>query len=140
MKSHKFILAAAAVLAFSFSQPEAKAQIFDFNKSLDCNWVDPIQSAYLANHLTYKSEDAELQKRVIEQYIKRQDPAKIYLLQADVDSIKSSMKNLFENLKKKDCKFIPAIQETVVKRAGERVEFVKSYLGNDFKFNNQSVG
>lgn len=136
MKSQKYLLAAAVALAFSFAQPEvAQAQIFDFNKSLDCNWVDPIQSAYLANHLTYKSEDAELQKRVVAQYIKRQDPAKIYLVQSDVDQIKSTMKNLFENLKKKDCKFIASVQETIVKRAAERVEFVKSYLGKDFKFN-----
>ncbi len=136
MKSQKYLLAAAAaVLALSYAQPEAHAQIFDFNKTLDCNWVDPIQSAYLANHLTYKSEDAELQKRVVEQYIKRQDPAKIYLVQSDVDQIKSTLKNLFESLKKKDCKFIASIQDTVLKRAGERVEFVKSYLGKDFKFN-----
>lgn len=135
MKSQKYFLAAAAVLAFAYSQPKAQAQIFDFNKTLDCNWVDPIQSAYLANHLTYKSEDAELQKRVIEQYIKRQDPAKIYLVQSDVAEIKGTLKNLFESLKKKDCKFIGTIQEMVLKRATERVEFVKTYLGKDFKFN-----
>lgn len=136
MKSQKYLIAAAAALALACSQPQAaRAQIFDFNKTLDCNWVDPIQSAYLANHLTYKNEDAELQKRVIEQYIKRQDPAKIYLVQSDVEQIRSSLKNLFETLKKKDCKFIGSIQETVLKRASERVEFVKSYLGKDFKFN-----
>lgn len=135
MKFQKKYFAAATVFISFLAMQPASAQIFDFNKTLDCNWVDPIQSAYLANHLTYKSEDAELQRRVIEQYIKRQDPAKIYLVQADVDQIKSSMKNLFSQLKKKDCKFINTVQDIIVQRAEDRVAFVKSYLGKDFKFN-----
>jgi len=115
--------------------PKLKAQMFSFNKSLDCNWVDPIQSAYLANHLVYKNKDSELQKRVVEQYIKRQDPSKIYLLSEDVEQIKVILKNVFDNVEKKDCKFINTVQEVVVKRATERTEFVKKYLNKDFKFN-----
>lgn len=114
---------------------QAQAQVFDFNKSLDCNWVDPIQSAFLANHLTYKNKDAALEARVIEQYIKRQDPAKIYLLQDDIAKIKTSMKSLFTALDKKDCKFINEVQNLVVQRMTERTEYVKKYLGKDFVFN-----
>ena len=56
------------------------AQRMEFVKSLDCNWVDPIQTGFLQNHLVTKQKDSALQARVIEQYIKRQDNAKIYLL------------------------------------------------------------
>ncbi len=115
-----------------------QAQVFDFNKSLDCNWVDPIQSAFLANHLTYKNKDAALEARVVEQYIKRQDPAKIYLLQDDIEKIKSSMKNLFTALDKKDCKFINEVQSLVVQRMTERTEYVKKFLGKDFIFNKET--
>lgn len=127
-----------AVAASALLAANGQAQILDYNKSLDCNWVDPIQSAYLANHLVYKNKDSELQKRVVEQYIKRQDPSKIYLLQADVDQLKSSMKNLFEQLEKKDCKVLNSTQDLVVKRATERTDFVKNYLGKDFKFNKET--
>ncbi len=114
------------------------SQVFDFNKSLDCNWVDPIQSAFLANHLTYKDKDSALEARVIEQYIKRQDAAKIYLLQEDVEKIKSSMKNLFTALDKKDCKFINEVQNLVIQRMTERTDYVKKFLGKDFVFNKET--
>lgn len=105
-----------------------------FRKSLDCSLIDQIQNYYLANHLVFKQKDAELQKRVVEQYIKRQDPAKIYFLETDVENIKSMMKNVFEQITKQDCKFTDEIQKLLVKRVTERNEFVKKLLGKDFKF------
>ena len=123
---------------FVIISQNGQSQVFDFNKSLDCNWVDPIQSAFLANHLTYKNKDTALEARVIEQYIKRQDAAKIYLLQEDIDKIKSSMKNLFTALDKKDCKFINEVQNLVILRMTERTDFVKKFLGKDFVFNKET--
>ena len=123
---------------FVIISQNGQSQVFDFNKSLDCNWVDPIQSAFLANHLTYKNKDTALEARVIEQYIKRQDAAKIYLLQEDIDKIKSSMKNLFTALDKKDCKFINEVQNLVILRMTERTDFVRKFLGKDFVFNKET--
>ncbi|OFZ31874.1 MAG: tail-specific protease [Bdellovibrionales bacterium RIFCSPHIGHO2_01_FULL_40_29] len=120
------------LLLLSFS---AHSQGLDFTRSLDCNWVDPIQTGFLQNHLVFKDKDKELQNRVIEQYIKRQDGAKIYLLESDVQAIKTMMKNVFSNVEKKDCKFVNEVQGLVVKRTEERSEFIKTLLGKDFKFN-----
>lgn len=103
--------------------------------SLDCVWVDPIQTGFLQNHLVFKKKDAELQNRVIEQYIKRQDGSKIYLLESDIADIKKIMKDVFEKVAKKECGFVNEIQAIVVKRSEERAEFVKKLLGKDFKFN-----
>lgn len=103
--------------------------------SLDCVWVDPIQTGFLQNHLVFKKKDAALQNRVIDQYIKRQDGAKIYLLESDIAEIKVIMKDVFEKLAKKECNFVNEIQAIVVKRSEERAEFVKKLLGKDFKFN-----
>ncbi|MBC7753419.1 MAG: PDZ domain-containing protein [Moraxellaceae bacterium] len=129
---------AVIVVVGCFQFEAVQAQMFDFNKSLDCNWVDPIQSAFLSNHLIYKEKDAELQKRVTEQFLKHLDPAKIYLLDSDVDGIKSKMKNVFELVAKKDCKFATESQELLIKRVGERTEYVKKALGKDFKFNKET--
>lgn len=46
-------------------------------------------------HVKYEGRSKELQDRVVEQYIKRQDPTKIYLLQSDVDNIKKMLSNIF---------------------------------------------
>lgn len=103
--------------------------------SLDCVWVDPIQTGFLQNHLVFKKKDTELQNRVIEQYIKRQDGAKIYLLESDVVEVKKIMKDVFEKLAKKECNFVNEVQAILVKRSEERVDFIKKLLGKDFKFN-----
>jgi carboxyl-terminal processing protease len=104
------------------------AQGIQFTKALDCNWIEPIQNGYLQNHLSYKKKDNELQDRIISQYLKKQDPAKIYLLEPDVTQIKSLMKNLFEDVARSDCKFLSEIQNLVTKRVKERVDFVISQL------------
>jgi carboxyl-terminal processing protease len=111
------------------------AQGYQVTKSLDCNWVDPIQTGFLQNHLVYKQKDKELQARVVDQYIKRQDGSKIYLLESDIASVKGMMKNVFDDVAKTDCKFLSEIQDLLVKRVEERTEFVKKALGKDFKFN-----
>ena len=123
-------LFASLVLASSM----ALAQGLNFSRTLDCNWVDPIQTGFLQNHLVFKQADKELQARVIEQYIKRQDAAKIYLLESDVAQIKTIMKDVFTNVAKKDCQFTTDVQALISKRTEERAEFVKKTLGKDFKF------
>lgn len=111
------------------------AQGVQFTKNLDCNWVDPIQTGYLQNHLVYKQKDSELQGRVIEQYVKRLDGAKIYLLADDVTRVKAMMKDIFDEVAKAECKFLNETQDLLVKRVEERTEQVKKILGKDFKFN-----
>lgn len=128
----KMFLAAFLISSISF------AQSLQFTKSLDCNWVDPIQTGFLQNHLVTKQKDKELQARVVDQYIKRQDGAKIYLLDGDVAQVKTVMKNVFEDVAKIDCNFLTEIQSLLVKRVEERTEFVKKLLGKDFKFNKET--
>lgn len=124
----------ALILASSVSL----AQAYQLTRSLDCNWVDPIQTGYLQNHLVFKQKDKEIQSRVVEQYIKRQDPAKLYLLESDIVQIRSIMKNVFDDVAKSDCKFIAEIQAILEKRMTERTDAVKKALGKDFKFNKET--
>ncbi|MBC7420117.1 MAG: PDZ domain-containing protein [Bdellovibrio sp.] len=128
----------SVVLLASLFSSMVFAQTLDFTKNLDCNWVDPIQTGYLQNHLVFKQKDSNLEGRVIEQYIKRQDPSKIYLLEEDIAKTKTIMKSVFEDIAKKDCKFTTEIQALLVKRVEERTVFVKKYLGKDFKFNKET--
>ena len=82
----------------------------DSKGGLECEVVTHIENAYLANHLTVNVRDKKLEERVIEQYIKRIDPAKVYLLASDVEVIKGLMKNVFDKTKKADCTFLTEVQ------------------------------
>lgn len=109
----------------------AVAQLKD---GLECRYLPVIEQGFLANHVKYANHDAELATRVTEQYLKRLDPSKIYLTQADVDVIKKSMSNVFEKTKNRDCSFLDEAQKLVLDRVKDRDAFAKKYLGKDFKF------
>lgn len=109
----------------------ASAQL---KEGLDCRYLTVIEQGFLANHVKYSTRDAELQTRVVEQYLKRLDPSKIYLTQADVDQIRKLAGNVFDKTKNKNCEFLDQIQKIVLEKFKERAEFAKNYLGKDFKF------
>ncbi len=140
----QIIISTIIAVAISLISTTSEAQLSSqpspqmVRKTLDCEFVDQIQLYYLANHLVYKQKDAELQKRVTEQYLKHQDGAKIYLLQSDVSNIQAMMKDVFKNVEKKDCKFTTEIQAILVKRVSERTENVKKILDKSFKFNKET--
>ncbi len=128
----KVLIAVVSItVLLSVYSKNSEAQLM--KKTLSCDLVDQIQSAYLSTHLVFNKKDDELEKRVIEQYIKRNDPGKIYFLESDVATIRSWMKDLFGKLAKEDCKFMNEIQTLIEKRISERTEFVKNSLGKDFK-------
>lgn len=103
-------------------------------EDLECRYVSVIEQGFLGNHVKYSGRDAELATRVTEQYLKRLDPSKIYLTQADVDSIKKSMTNVFERTKNRDCVFLNEAQKLILARVNDRATFAKTYLGKGFKF------
>ncbi|HEY1078738.1 MAG TPA: S41 family peptidase [Bdellovibrio sp.] len=107
-------------------------------EGLECRYLTVIEQGFLANHVKYTNRDAELQTRVIEQYLKRLDPSKIYLTSADVEQIKKLAGNVFEKTKNRDCAFLDQSQKIVVARVNDRAEFVKKYLGKDFKFDEKT--
>ena len=60
------------------------------------------------------------------------------MLESDVDAVKAKMKNVFETVAKKDCKFATESQDLLVKRVTERTDYIKKALGKDFKFNKET--
>lgn len=122
----------AASLAVS---SQAAAQL---KEGLECRYLTVIEQGFLANHVKYSNRDAELQTRVVEQYLKRLDPSKIYLTQDDVDQIKKISGNVFEKTKNRDCSFLDQTQKIVLARVQDRATYAKKYLGKDFKFDEKT--
>lgn len=102
---------------------------------LGCENVRRIQDKFFDQHIHFKSANAEVEKRAIEQYVKRLDSAKLYLRQADVDAIKTKMTGLFKALNNENCTSLAFAYDTLIKRVEERVAFAKKTLSaKDFKF------
>ncbi|NUN06734.1 MAG: carboxy terminal-processing peptidase [Bdellovibrio sp.] len=125
------LIIAGSLAVSSFASAQLK-------EGLECRYLTVIEQGFLANHVKYTNRDAELQTRVIEQYLKRLDPSKIYLTAADVEQIKKLSGNVFEKTKNRDCAFLDQSQKIVIERVKDRAEFVKKYLGKDFKFDEKT--
>lgn len=108
--------------------------VAQLKEGLECRYLTVIEQGFLANHVKYSNRDAELQTRVLDQYLKRLDPSKIYLTKADVDQINKMAGNVFEKTKNRDCSFLDQAQKLVLERVQDRAAFAKKYLGKDFKF------
>jgi carboxyl-terminal processing protease len=122
------------ILALTFALP-ARAQLFGQSRqTLDCRFVFPIQQAYLSQHVNFSDFNKELESRTIEQYVKRIDPTKIYLLEDDIKEIKKILSDIFTKVKAKDCSPLNRVQAIINTRAKERAEFAKSFLGDTYNF------
>ncbi|MGZ3771029.1 MAG: S41 family peptidase [Bdellovibrio sp.] len=119
--------------ALLLSSVEVLAQLKD---SLECRYIPIIEQLFLQNHVKYSNLDADLQTRVLNQYLKQLDSLKLFLTQADVDQIKEIAGNVFEKIENKDCSFLKQAQKILLNRVQDRAEFAKKVLGKDFKFNN----
>lgn len=124
------IAAVLAQLLFSFS---ALAQQ---SLELGCPHLYPIQMKYLEKHINYAKESPNLESRTIDQFIKRMDGSKLYLIESDEKAIKKMMAGIFDKVKKNDCSGIEKANTYFVKKVKERVDYAKKYLtAKTFKFN-----
>ncbi len=128
----KSILRGAALTALIFTSPLVA---FEAQADLKCEYLKSIVDTIMKEHLLFDSYNANIENRSIDQYIKSLDPAKIYLLEADVKSLKKSLTGIYKKLDKRDCKVLDETQKLIVKRVEERAAFAESYLGKSFKFN-----
>lgn len=115
--------------------PLAAAQL---KEGLECRYLHVIENGFLQNHVKYSNRDKELQSRVVDQYIKRLDPSKIYLTQGDVDQIKKLTQDVFAKIEKRDCTALDEIQKILLARVQDRVNFAKNFLGKTFKFDEKT--
>lgn len=104
---------------------------------LQCRYLSVIEQGFLQQHIKYANRDAALQERVVDQYMKRIDPTKVYLLKADVDKIKGMLANIFDKTKAKDCTALDEVQKLLLTRVEERAKFAKSMLDKNYKFDSK---
>ena len=107
--------------------------------SLSCKHIPVIQEGFLNQHiLNFKKGSSNLKdlgERVVDQYIKRLDPSKLYLTKSDVKKVKKHLKGILMRLQRKDCSPVMKVYGILEKRVAERVDFVKTFLGPNYTFN-----
>ncbi len=102
---------------------------------LACKYIPPIQEGYLNQHIKHKKITSSLEKRVVDQILKRLDPMKLYLLKKDEAKIKKMYSGIFKKTQNADCSAIYKANKFAVEKISERADFVKKFLGKSYKFN-----
>lgn len=103
--------------------------------TLACKYIDAIERSFLHQHVTYNALNENVENRTIDQYIKRLDPAEIYLLKSDLAVVKQKMKGIFKQIQANKCGAIDEVQQLFVKRLQERAAYAKTTLeSKTFKF------
>lgn len=126
-----------AIFGFFLALSISSAVLAQNQANLECRHLFVIEQAFLSQHVKTSTRDAALQNRLIEQYVKRLDPTKVYLLQSDVDEVKKMMADVFTQVKNKDCAVLRKVQDLLLKRVKERADFAKNMLGKDYKFDSK---
>lgn len=129
----KLIIFASLTLLSPIQSSMAQAASPIKDGRLECPVIRPIAQGFLSNHVDAKALDLEHEGRTIEQFIKRLDPSKIYLYQSDVAEIRGLLRGIFNKLGT-DCSGIDKAHAILVKRMTESYEFAQKYLGDNFKF------
>lgn len=101
---------------------------------LSCVHLFPIQMKYLEKHVNFSKLDKKLEARTVDQFIKRLDGSKLYLLASDVKDLEKTMNGIFDKTRNKDCSALDKANALFIKRVEERVNYAKKYLGAKFKY------
>lgn len=105
-------------------------------RKLDCKFISPIEQVYLVSHPLVPSAD-ELNKRIVDQYIKHLDPLKIYFLASDIPTLKQYLNGITDKTRNRDCTPFLKSQDLFQTRVSERLEYVKKLLGKKFVFDSK---
>lgn len=131
----KFLQVAVA-LSFVTISSQSFAQ-FQRSQALElsCVHLYPVQIKYLEKHVNFSKLSKNLEARTIEQFIKRLDGSKLYLLDKDVKDIEKMMNGIYDKTRNKDCAALDKANALFVKRVEERVAYAKKFLNNkSFKY------
>ncbi len=124
-----------AIGALAFFGLSANAQFKGQALELSCVHLYPIQMKYLEKHVNFSGLSANLEARTVDQYIKRLDPQKLYMMEKDVAQVRKLMTGIFKKIQTKDCGPIEQVQKLFETRVDERVAYAKKFLGPKFVYN-----
>jgi carboxyl-terminal processing protease len=101
--------------------------------TLHCLHIPQLFEFYLRRHYAYKTLTDTIKQHTVEQYVKSLDASKTLLLDADVTKLNTDLMQLFNTIKTGNCGALETASKLLLQRAQENEEYVKKFLGKDYK-------
>lgn len=105
---------------------------------LQCRQLPQLFEAFFKIHYSMKSMNDTVKTHTIEQFIKALDPSKTVLLEEDVQKLRKDLPAIFNTMRSGDCSQLDSAAQLLVQRSQESADFVKSYLGPDYKLDDKT--
>jgi carboxyl-terminal processing protease len=102
-------------------------------RDLTCDRLPVLMEAFHESHYAIKSITPEIRTQAVDQMIKRLDPSKTLLYEADLDRLKPLLADLFTGAERGNCTSLKPVYDLLVARARENEAIVKKLLGPDFR-------
>jgi carboxyl-terminal processing protease len=93
-----------------------------------CTTIPEFVRMYLRNHVAHHELTPEIEQRVIENYLLRQDPSRTLLTEPEVERMRASLTGVFEDVKTGRCGRITLVQKELLLRHESTAKFVRSYV------------
>lgn len=100
---------------------------------LSCQQLPAIVLAFERQHYTHPKVDPALMQRAAAQFIKQLDPTKTALLAGEIDQIKKSVVDVFDTMRRGECKPLEAAFQKLIDRAEHDAQFAKTMLDDKYK-------
>lgn len=132
-----FLSVVTLVLGFAAIAQGRSAKVVD-GELLSCAYLFDLEQAFLTQHVIPTPRE-KIVDGLKAQYVKKLDPAKLYLHQSDVKWIEAQIPVAMSQVRAKKCDLLMQIQKRFQTRVKERVDYAKALLGKkDFKFNEKT--
>ena len=107
-------------------------------EALKCTHLPQLFELFVKSHYSYEALNDQLKKQTIDQYVKRVDSSKTLLLKSDVEEIKKKSRSLFKTMNVGNCDQLDWVGKLMVTRAKENEDFVRKFLGADYKLDEKT--
>ena len=102
-------LAALAVAAPLLASAPVRAE-------LACTSIGQLTREFLRQHVSQRALGAEIESRAVDTYLRRLDPSRSLLLEAEVEALRSSLTGIFERIQNGSCAPISSAHQTLIAR------------------------
>jgi carboxyl-terminal processing protease len=102
---------------------------------LSCSDIRDRVETFLKHHYSYHAFDEELSRRVFGKFFHLIDSGKNFLLESDVEALRSYETQFPSAVKKADCRFMEQAYSTYLKRVRESMGLIDAALKKPFDFN-----
>jgi carboxyl-terminal processing protease len=98
---------------------------------LRCEQIPELIDAFLKYHVQHRRRTDEIEARTIDSYLKRLDPSRTLFLQGEIDAMKGSMGDIFEEIEAGNCERLLAANASMLAHQKANTEKVRKTVGAD---------